>query len=564
MNRSRAPRKLVAALMAGVLLVATTATMADAEDATGVGRAKGGLTVLSLDAGDLVKLAVLGEDDTATTNPDNGVASAAERLSPLTASSVAVPALGALTLPPVEVQSTGAESRKDTAIIDLGAATSAVPGLLAGKINPAALTSAVDVEGARAALTTQIADVSVLSGLVDSGTLNALLGGKVLATKSTSARFVDLDTLNVLDLSSLLGMLGIKLGDLPLGTAIGLVGQLGLLGPVASATGLDLSSISDLQSAIGAAQTSISTAGTTLASLPSAVGCVDTNPVLVLLGITCAGLSAQIATLTTTISAATAQLAGILDAILKTLDSAALVKIEAVQAGVVAEARGTVESSTADVVAKIGKVTVGGVNLGPIDLNATVQQVAGLANTIASDVNGVLATINPALGNLVSVKLLQEKTKVALEGNLVHSLADLTAIEVTVTPPDLCAVLGDLAGVPSTVGSLIAGVGGTLPATPVTDVLTQVGALVNCGAARSTASAAGLVDGVAAALSGPVTIKAVTVGSDATFRAVSTPATPTPTLPRTGGLPLVAPLIAAMLAVAALGLRRVLRTAIST
>jgi hypothetical protein len=52
------------------------------------------------------------------------------------------------------------------------------------------------------------------------------------------------------------------------------------------------------------------------------------------------------------------------------------------------------------------------------------------------------------------------------------------------------------------------------------------------------------------------------VQSAASFRAVAgTPATPgSPTLPRTGGSALAAPVIAAMIAAAALGLRRVVRT----
>jgi hypothetical protein len=560
-------------VLAGAIVVATTSNMAGAaEPVKGVGSATGGTTVLSIDAGDLLKLAVLSEQSGSSIDPTDGTPTAIERLVPLSLSSAQVPALNSLSVPALEVKSTGEEVRKDATLINLADATSAVPGIVSGTINPATLAAAVDAIGARSALTTKLADVAVLGGIVDSGTLEALLGGVAASTSSTSARGIDLDSLTVLDLGSLLEMLGTSVAELPLGTAATLLGDLGLLGPVSAATGLDLSSPQSLLDARAALQAVATGAQTTVATATAALNTATTNftanlcntvpvqPLCTTLQTAVTAAQQTLATAQAALADALGDLLALLDSVLDTLDGAALVKVEAVTAGVKAIAKDTVAGSSANVTAAIGKLTVGGVDLGALDANATLQQLAGLANQTATQLNGILAKVHPSLGSLVTVKLLDEATGVTQEGSLVKALARLTAVTITVTPPDLCGLLTGLNPAAS-VGSALQSVGGQLPATPVANLLGSLPAGV-ADVACSQASAAGLVNGVAAAIAQPVTVRAVQVQSAASFRAVAgTPATPgSPTLPRTGGSALAAPVIAAMIAAAALGLRRVVRT----
>src|SRR4051812_28917003 len=129
--------------------VIAAAPAAAADPPTGVSNAGGGLTLVSLDYGDIIKAVLSGEAGNDTIDPVNGVPTASEGLGVLNVKSVTLPQLDALSVAPVQTTSTGAKDEKTTTLIDLS--TLGAPGL-AGLINPATLSSLVDTDGAKSAL----------------------------------------------------------------------------------------------------------------------------------------------------------------------------------------------------------------------------------------------------------------------------------------------------------------------------------------------------------------------------------------------------------------------------
>jgi hypothetical protein len=212
------------------------------------------------------------------------------------------------------------------------------------------------------------------------------------------------------------------------------------------------------------------------------------------------------------------------------------------------------------VTAAINDIRVGGIDLGGINANTALDQVQAVTTAAMTTLSQVLGTIDPSLANLLSLQLFQQATSVAQNGDYVQALAGITALALTITPPDICAVVNHvLAGTP--ISSLTSGL--TLPATPVTAVLDQLGSIVpNCiptlgGAALRAAVPSGAV----AALTGPITLKAASVASAAEFKVGATPALPgapgSPALPRTGMNETLLLIMGGLMAAFALGLRRV-------
>ena len=563
------------------LFSVVAAAPSNAATPTGVGSAGGTTTLLSLDYGDILKAALLGEKSVSSIDPVHGTPSATETLSPLDVNSVTLPALNALTVAPIQTTSTGAPDSKTTALLDLS--TLGVPGV-AGVVNPATLASLVDAEGAKAALTSTLANLSLLGILgLDSASLD--LGGLAGPSSASATRGVTADAITVLDLQALLNMLGLGIGNLSLQQIADLIQQLGQVPAVNSVLGNTsfagagdiVTGVTNAKSAVATAQGAVDSAQTTLDAAVASLANV------------CAGLSGLpltlcqttnallIGTLTTAVSTAqgvvdTAQ--GVLDTALGLLDSllnglvdvlggTPLVSIDGVQAGAVATATDTVDHSVATVTAAIKDIRIGGLDLGPIDANAALTQVEALAASAMTTLGQVLSTIDPSLANLLSLKLFEQGTSVAQSGDYVQAIAGITAVALTITPPDICAVVSHvLAGTP--ISSLTSGL--TLPATPVTTVLDQLGSIVpNCLPSLTGAAVrAALPAGAVAALTGPLTLKAASVTSAAEFKVGATPALPStpvvpesPSLPRTGMNETLLLVIGGLMAAFALGLRRV-------
>jgi len=548
-------RRAFAAFGLLALISVIAAAPANAATPTGVGTSGGNATLLSVDYGDIIQASLLGESNSDTIDPANGTPTATEALAPLTVHSVAVPALDLATVPTIQTTSTGATDQKTTALLDLS--TLGVPGLT-GAVDPATLTSLVDTNGARSALSSTLADLDAL-GLINVHSVVASLGGLAAPGSSTANRSLTADAITVLDLQGLLNLLGLDVTNLSFDQLLGLVDSLGLVPALNDAVpGLNAASIQDVVTYANQVIASIISNNTKLVQLQAIAVCTGLEPVVVLLGINCGQLGTTISSVTTALNAAVAQVTALVQGVLDVVAGTPLVAIDGVTVGAVATAKDTVANSSALVTGAINDIRVGGLDLGGVDANATLDQVEALATNVVTTLNGALASIDPSLANLISLDLLHRATAVSTSGDYVNAVAGITAATLTITPPDLCDLISHLAGHEVAVPG-----GVTLPATPVTELLGDVGSLVPPCLALDSVQQQRLAPqavGGFPGLTGPVTFKAASVNSAATFKAVAAPATPTtptsPSLPRTGMNETLLLIVGGLMAAAALGIRR--------
>jgi len=600
-------RRIAAAGVLTVMAAALFAAPSHAAGPQGVGSAGGSTTLAALDAGDLLKLALVGEQSAASIDPAKGTPSATETVTPLTVVSKTLPALDNLTTPAVATNSTGAPDTKQTAAIDLGSVPQPAP-LLSGTVNAASLSSLVDSSGAHSTMNATLANIAVAAGVAKIDSANVDLGSVAGPNQSSASRSVTVDGVTVLDLRALLQMVGLDLNKLPLQTLADLIQQLGLLDTLNAATGQNFGSAADIvsalttpaitnaqnavnaaqaavntaqstfdgaQTALASAQTSLASAQTqltsanqTLASATAAAtgllcGTIDiANPLCVAVaqaqaGVTAAtnavtvaqtafntaqtafntaksALDAAIAALNAalaTLNSVLGQLQGVIDGLANTLELRPLLRVEGISVGASSLAADTVANSSAVITATIGNIKVGGINLGGVDVGATLDQVLALANQATQAVDNVLSSISPQLANLVHIELFKHSTDVSQDGGYVNALAGITGLLATITPPDVCALLNDvLTKLPVGLNSLP---GVTLPALPISGVLSTIGSTLNCsvpGILRAQATIP--------ALTTPITLAAAQANSAAAFtpnqQSTTTTTTTTTTTPTNG------------------------------
>lgn len=552
-------RRLAAVAVAAAALVAATAPVGAQEAGqttpppAGVGSTTGNTTLLGIQIGGeggLLDLELLGEHGTTLLDAVQGVPSALARLLPLSLTSSLLPGLADAGLPTIESRSTGPEDSRTSSLLDLGALSAqlGLPGLLGGQIQPADLTTAVDTSGARSLVSSAVTGITALGGLLGLDALTLDLGSLAAPGSSNAERGVTLASLDVLTLDGLLGLLGIALEDLPLDAALGLLDSLGL--PLG---GLGVGSLGELDTLLDSLLTNI---GGLLGSIVTGV-CDPLAPILGLLGIDCTMV-------TDTLVGLVDQLRGLVVGIIDTLTGTPLLSFDGISLDVVARAGATVADSVADVVSTIGGIRVAGLSLPGIDLQSTLRQVDALVDTITDTLNGVLGGILPGLGNLLDIDLLDEETSVVQSTSGVTASSAVTGLRITIDPPDLCELLGGLGG-SNSLGALLGGVVGALG--PVTDLLAGLGLNLRCDGTAGTATASGLVGGLATALTAPLTIEALSVSEAAVLRqptatpiAPGTPsnpdAAPPTTLARTGPSDSVPLAIAGLLVGVALLVRR--------
>jgi hypothetical protein len=526
-------RLAAVAIAAAALVTAVAPASAGAQEAggstpPGVGSTTGTTTLLGLrigGAGGPLDLRLIGEQGTTLLDSLEAAPNALARVLPLSLSSSLLPTLSALSLPAIESRSTGAENTQSTSLLDLGALSEqlGLPGLLGGQIQPASLLTAVDAAGARSLVSSAVTGITALGGVLGLDALTLDLGSLAAPGQSNAERGVTLASLDVLTLDGLLGLLGIALEDLPLDAALGLLDSLGL--PL---SGLGVSSVGELDGLLDELLTNIG------GLLGSVVGgaCDPLAPILGLLGIDCTMVSDTVVDLVD-------QLRGLVVGIVDTLTGTPLLSFEGISLDVIARAGETVATSVADVVSTIGGVRVAGIDLPGIDVESTLRQVEALVDQITGTLNGVLGGVLPSLGNLLDVDLLDEATSVVQTATGVTASSAVTGLRITVTPPNLCDLLSGLGG-SNSLGALLGGVTDALG--PVTDLLGGLGLGLTCDGTAGTATASGLVDGLATALTSPLTIEALSVSEAAVLRlpaptgpgTPSNPAAPPTALARTG------------------------------
>lgn len=548
---SRISRLAALALAVAALAATATPAPAGAQAPPGVGSTTGSTTLLGIRIGEPavgpLDVRLLGEDGTSLLDSLEGTPNAMARVVPLSVTSSLVPALSAVNnlVPTVESRSTGAEDARSTVLLDLDALSTSlgVPGLLGGAIQPAHLTTAVEAAGARSLVDSAVTGVTAFGGVVGLDTLTLAQSSLAAPGSSNAQRGVTLASLDVLTLDGLLGFLGITLEDLPLDAALGLLDSLGL-----TVDGLDGAALGALVNTVLGNITALTTAIENAAC--------DLNLPLVGEILDCAAAQGALTTMVT-------QLGDLVTGIIDTLTGTPLLSLDGIELDVVARAGATVADSVADVVSSIGAIRVAGIALPGVDVASTLEQIEAIVDQITAQLDTVLGGVLPSLAGLLDIDILDEATSVVQTATGIEARSAATGLRIVLTPPDLCVLLRDLGGVGS-LGDLLGGPSGALA--PVGEILSGLRQTVNCpgaAAAGDDAAAAGLVDGVAAALTEPLTIEALSVSEASVLRLPAAPVTPTPvpdpappSLARTGTGSTVPLVLAATMLGASLLVRR--------
>jgi hypothetical protein len=564
-------------------------------DSTGRGTAAASVTLLDVNLGNIQHLKVVSDEVQGTLDAARlGVAGPQAY-----GQFKAVDATGAINLMfPSPVQRADAPGTSNASIqsYDVAFPGSAVPipatglpvgigNLVTGTVNLSKLEANQDAAGARSVVGTNVPTLSVLQGLISANGIN-IAGVSSNASPSSSkadSGEISIDNVNVLDLDSFLGALGLSLDDLGIGTITSMIDKLGLPIPT-GALGLGnltgsgvsgiLSSVFNLASltdqvtnaadcsALGALPVSsllapvdsiLGTSGLLGSlSLPLLGGSVGS----LISGCTVGNLSSTktgiLDNLHSTLDGMATTADGVLDQVFSTLAGAPLIQISGLKLGALANAADTLAGTTASTTADLGTIKVGGISLGAIDLNSTVAQINDLKGTVLGTLNGVLSPLG--LGNLIDIGILERTSSTKNEGSYNVADAGLSVLRVSINPPAaLSSVLSTAGALTNPLSGIMSQVGNTLAANPL-----STGAL---------ASAFGLTS----LLSQPTTITVGGIHSQADFTSVlgatatnGGPVAPpvSGTLPRTGGTN--GALLAALAALAmagAFGITRTLRKA---
>lgn len=613
--------RLVPVLATGALLVASTSPVhAQSDPVEGVGTTTGELTLLGLDAGDLLTLDLLTDAGSANVDEASGPRRAAAQIAALAVESAATGV--SQVLPLLQVESTGEPAQDSQGV------TPIQNPILSGAIAPLELSALVDEGGATSLLSAGLADLDVLSGVLSLAGSSVDLGSTALAGDAAGSRGVAVDALTVLDLEALLELLGIPLADLSLDTLLGLLDGLGLLGQleaVLGPLGVDIDGLS-LAQVTTVLDTTLDTALDTvddllvgvdalegvLTDLTSGIAqpvCDLTQPVLDLLGgllggdtgsstSICSGVvtdvqgtistvTAQLGTLTDQLEALLDQVLAVLDAPLDLLSGQALLSLDGLDVSVLTKATDDVATSSADVTGNLGALQVGELPaLGALDLTAPTDQLNGLLAQAETLIGDVLAPIGGGvLSDLVSIRPMQEATSVEpTDAGGVVSTASFTGLDVQVLPEigEVLALLEGLVGDPTSITGIIAGL--PLDAAGVSSQALELPV--------SGAPAAVELNGLLATVTGGLPLLAVledglglqvaTLSQRSTFTPVAAsapiapgtpgtpgapdapaspagPAAPSPTLPRTGSDDTLLLALAGAAVLAALGGRQLVR-----
>lgn len=546
-------KRTIAVGAALALLGSVTTGPANAAD--GVGTTSVTTSLLNVQIGtngSLLDLSLLSDSAKATIDPKVSSPEAFSRLTALKVASSALPApLNSISVPnpPFESRSPGGAGNVGTAAVDLSNPASGVSvpsALLSGTVAPAALSSAVDANGARAALDNSLTNLAAVGGLISAGSVSSALGATSSANKADASRLVATQAVTVLDLGALLDGLGLTVGDLPVGAVTDILDQLGV--PVGSVAAGDLEDfITALNDAVDGLQAVVASQpdpGDTTAVITGALP-VGLDTVLTQVGAPVPAPSSDtIAEVLATIDSVQATLAGVLEDAMAALDGLKLLEVEGVEVGTVATAAPKLGDSLSKVTGKVGAVRVGGLTLPAVDLADTAAQVNAAVAQVNGVISGALGAVAPSLGNLVTVEMFKKHgdngTGTVADYN--RAIAGVTAVAATITPPtDLVSTVTALVG-GTGIAEEIAALGGTVPAVST--------------AMSTLETVLGSVNGSVQALAGGASIEVASLRSVADFASVSPGETPRE-LPRTGSNSTTGMAVfGALLALLAMGIRR--------
>ena len=562
MNR----RRVVGGALALTLAGATAFGMPTQASASGTGSSTIAASLLSIQLGEggaLLGVDLIAEEAT-TINGDAAAASA--RLHTASLSSETVEALNAAG-PSYEVASSSSADTQSAPAVDLASpAGHALPlGVVSGRVVPQPLSAGVDAAGAHTSGGAALEGLSLAGGLVSAARVETTIGSDSIATGSSAPHTVRAENVRVLDLGALLAGLGIDPTQLSIDTLSKLIASLDLevagvdvgetLAGVVNETSGQIDTLTGLLPSTGVASqqvgeivdvpgtgvepvdTVVDTVDESLGQVPVPDVPLDTTVVTDALPDELQALLGEGATVEDVlalIETLQEKLAGVLGESLKSLDAAPLLTIDSIEITVASKAADTVEASLADVSAKVSGVRVGELgSLGAIDLTdltapTSIAQVDALIAKVELEVGKVLGEVDPGLTGIVNIALFDDSESVSAEGTTVKSLAGLTALTATVTPPsDLAGIID---GILAKVGlaDLLAEAGLTVPT--VAEAMTQLNGLLD-GVTASGVSAQQVPDIGALAQGVTVSLGALTANSTFTPTPASVPTPAAPSVP---------------------------------
>jgi len=554
-KRTLAARIAAVGLAASVAALATTASAGSA--ATDAAAAKDGVgtgvvstSVIDAALGDLLGLSLLQDVAGSSNDPKVGPTGASSVFRQLKLSSI-LPSLNQV-VGEHKVSAPQGPTDVTTQLLDLNSL--GLGAVINGTIQPIVL-KALNAPSAATASSAKITNLGLLGGLANLGVLNATDMTGSGPASAEAGRSMNLDALSLLDLGKLLRGLGLDILNLPLSVVSGLVTSLGIPIDLKGATNLQTL----VESLIG-----------TITTLTNTVQTTVTTPLLNVI----AGLGLPLplrpvvdSVITTALSTVKSTLTGLVNLVTNLLNSATLLKVNALDINTVAKATDSVAGSTATATGKLGSLQIGALTLPGIDLAATTAVVNGLLTQIQNALGGLLAPLG--LGDLLSLKLFDRQAGVTESNGVVKAVSSITGLVVKVLPPSAASLtnlnqpgqgLGTLIPAPSTgtqAGSVVAAAGGPVVAAAapnplegllgITSILTK-GLELRIGTVQSQS--------LHAVPASPPVPGSPAPGTPAS----STPAANLPTrLPRTGGEQTTLALLAMGLGATALGARRLRR-----
>jgi len=530
-------RMMGAAASVAALIGAAVAAGGPAAAATtnGVGTTRATTTVLNValgNNGSLLNVRLVGDDGTANIDPKQGSpSSAASSISPLDTTS-SVSALN-IAVPKVSVSSTGAADNKSVPSIDL-----ATP-LTTGSISPLSLSAAVDsAQGAASGLNSVLKNVTAVGGLLSVPSATSSLGATAKPADADGLRGASIPSIEVLNLGAVLAGLGVNPANLTVAQVSAVIDALKTTIPsdVGNLDGAGLTQLSDLQALLAAPplSTLLSTAPTTPLTDPAVA------PVL---GAITAALGGTIPPGYTVADLQTL-LTDTFTSAVNAIGTAPLLQVKDLVVGITTKAADTVANSTSSINASLGSIQVGSATIPGVDL-ATVVSGANSA------INSVLTAAG--LGNLITVKALDQSKSLGTQGGYVSAVANLTGVHVAIAPLSSLAGGATSQAGTDTMNQILGS--GNVPA--LSTAMSTLNGLLQ------TTSTGALADGATVDVLGVGAASQFVPASSTTPANPSAPSAPAGTLATTGGPTQLLGLVGLLLLATVAGLRWLRRPATS-